>query len=129
MKKTVIGLLLVPGFLIFSLSFLSFRTRTQEASKTPASLPDEVKKIVSVSCVPCHTSDGGLMSRSKFNMNEWTNYSPEKQKAKAAKIYAEVNKGAMPPKSAREKNPELIPTSEQIAILKGWSESFPADAK
>jgi hypothetical protein len=127
MKKAVIVLLMGPGFLISSLFLLGFQTNTHEVSKTPTTLPDEVNKIVSVSCVPCHTSQGGLMSRSKFNFMEWTNYSPEKQKGKAAKIYYEVNKGAMPPKSAREKNPELIPTKEQIEILKNWSESFPAD--
>ena len=127
MKKTVIALLTGPGFLIFSLSLLGFQTNTQEVSKTSATLPDEVNKIVTASCTPCHTSKGGLMSKSKLNFTEWSNYSPEKQKGKAAKIYYEVNKGAMPPKSAREKTPELIPTKEQIEILKNWSESFPAD--
>ena len=65
------------------------------------------------------------MSKSKFNFTEWTKYSPEKQKEKAAKMYSEINKGAMPPKKAREKNPEKIPTKEQAEIIKKWSESFP----
>ena len=47
------------------------------------------------------------MSKAKLNFTEWTNYSPEKQKEKAAKMYSELNKGAMPPKAAREKRPEL----------------------
>jgi hypothetical protein len=35
----------------------------------------------------------------------------------------------MPPKKAREMKPELIPTKDQIEIIKKWSESFPADKK
>lgn len=129
MKKTAVLSLLIPGFLVFSFLLMNFQVKAQDASKTPATLPDEVNKIVSVSCTPCHTSQGGLMSRAKLNFTEWTNYSPEKQKEKAAKIYFEVNKGAMPPKAAREKQPELIPTNDQLAILKKWSESFTADIK
>ena len=72
---------------------------------------------------------GRINVKAKLNFTEWTNYSPEKQKEKAAKIYSEVNKGAMPPKAAREKRPELIPTNDQLAILKKWSESFTADTK
>jgi len=35
----------------------------------------------------------------------------------------------MPPKMAREKRPETIPTKEQAEIIKRWSESFPAGTK
>jgi hypothetical protein len=69
------------------------------------------------------------MSKTKLNFTEWTNYSPEKQKEKAAKIYSEINKGSMPPKMAREKRPETIPTKDQVEIIKKWSESFTADKK
>jgi hypothetical protein len=129
MKKTAVLSFLIPGFLVFSFLLMSFPVKAQDASKTPATLPDEVNKIVTASCTPCHTSQGGLMSKAKLNFTEWTNYSPEKQKEKAAKIYFELNKGAMPPKAAREKRPELIPTNEQLAIIKKWSESFTADTK
>jgi mono/diheme cytochrome c family protein len=129
MKKTVIASFLIPALLIFSLFLLSFPASAQNASKSPVTLPDEVSKIVTASCTPCHTSQGGLMSRTKLNFTEWANYSPAKQKEKAAKMYSELNKGAMPPKGAREKHPELIPTKEQAEVLKKWSESFPADNK
>lgn len=69
------------------------------------------------------------MSKAKLNLTEWANYSPEKQKEKAAKMYSELNKGAMPPKKAREMKPELIPTKDQIEIIKKWSETFPGDNK
>lgn len=129
MKKTAVTPLLVPGFIIISLIFLSFQVRGQEGSKTSSALPEEVNKIVTASCTPCHTSNGGLMSRSKLNFTEWTNYSPEKQKERASKMFSELNKAAMPPKSARAKRPELIPTIEQVEIIKKWSESLSSGSK
>jgi hypothetical protein len=79
--------------------------------------------------MPCHSSAGGMMSRSKLNFTEWTQYSPEKQKEKAEKMYSELNKGKMPPKNARESRPEIIPTKDQIDSIKKWSESFTSESK
>lgn len=129
MKKTAITSFLIPGFLVLGLFLLTSPVRGQESTKTAQSLPDSVNKIVTFSCVPCHTSQGGLMSRAKLNFTEWAQYSPEKQKEKSAKMYSELNKGAMPPKSAREKRPEIIPTKGQIEIIKKWSESFTSENK
>ena len=129
MKKNIIASLSVPGFFIIFLLILGLPAKGQDNSKPISALPDEINKIVSVSCTPCHTNEGGLMSKAKLNLTEWNNYSPEKQKEKAAKMYAEINKGAMPPKMAREKKPETIPTKDQAEIIKKWSESFPAEVK
>jgi mono/diheme cytochrome c family protein len=129
MKKNIIASLSIPGFFIIFLLILGLQAKGQDTSKTTSALPDEINKIVSVSCTPCHTSEGGLMSKAKLNLTEWNNYSPEKQKEKAAKMYAEINKGAMPPKMAREKKPETIPTKDQAEIIKKWSESFPSEVK
>jgi hypothetical protein len=128
MKKIGLSTLLLPVTLIFGLS-LSNQVSGQEVVKSSSTIPEDVNKIVTVSCVPCHTSQGGLMSKAKLNLTEWDSYSPEKQKEKAAKMYSELNKGAMPPKKAREMKPELIPTKDQIDIIKKWSESFPAGIK
>lgn len=130
MKRLNLSLLLSPLSFLSGLLFLNLPALCQDNSKNlSSSLPDEINKIITVSCIPCHTSEGGLMSRSKLNFTEWTKYTPEKQKEKAAKMYSEINKGDMPPKKAREKNPEKIPTKEQAAIIKKWSESFPPDKK
>jgi hypothetical protein len=129
MKKSVVFSFLVASFLFFSLFINCNPVIAQDAAKTSAALPDSINKIITNSCTPCHTSQGGLMSKSKLNFTEWTNYSPEKQKEKAEKMYSEINKGAMPPKAAREKRPEAIPTKDQIEIIKKWSESFTADKK
>jgi mono/diheme cytochrome c family protein len=129
MKKSVVLSFLFPCILFLSLFLICNPAISQDAAKASASLPDSINKIMTNSCTPCHTSQGGLMSKSKLNFTEWTNYSPEKQKEKAAKMYSEINKGAMPPKAAREKRPEAIPTKDQIEIIKKWSESFTADKK
>jgi len=129
MKRIKSVLFLVPAVIVAGLIFLNFRAAAQDVLIPGAPLPADVDKILTFSCTPCHSKDGGLMSKTKLNLSEWTNYSADKQKAKAAKIFEEVNKGAMPPKKAREKRPEIIPTSLQVEIIKKWSESFPAAAK
>ena len=101
----------------------------QEAVKTSFYLPESIHNIVSVSCMPCHSSTGGIMSRTKLNFSEWASYSAEKQKEKAEKIYKEVSKDKMPPKSAREANPGIVPTKEQVDIIKKWVDSFPEQDK
>jgi hypothetical protein len=116
----------VPGLYFFILGCALFG---QETPKVSSPLPEAINKIVSISCMPCHSSTGGVMSRSKLNFNEWASYSPEKQKKKAETMYKELNKSAMPPKSARENNPEIIPTSEQIDIIKSWADSLNAESK
>jgi hypothetical protein len=113
-----------PLFLVFLFLILSNSLMGQDASKMSAPLPDNINKIVSFSCMPCHSSNGGMLSRSKLNFSEWTDYSADKQKKKAAKMYKELKKNAMPPKSAREANPDIIPTKEQIQIIKSWADSF-----
>jgi mono/diheme cytochrome c family protein len=127
MKKINLSALLLPLALVFGLLLSNQQVSGQGNATSSSTIPDDVSKIVTVSCVPCHTSQGGVMSKAKLNLNEWANYPPEKQKEKAAKIFSEVNKGAMPPKKTREKKPELIPTKEQIEIIKKWSESFPSE--
>jgi hypothetical protein len=124
MKRSDIMSITVVLFLIFPLFSWSPSLYGQDTTSQTPALPDNVSKIVTASCMPCHSSTGGLLSRTKLNFTNWTQYSPEKQKSKAEKIYTELKKGNMPPKSARETRPEIIPTSEQISIIKKWSESF-----
>jgi hypothetical protein len=111
-------------FLVFILLISCRYMYSQESSGGSAPLPDSINNIVSVSCMPCHSSRGGLLSRSKLNFSEWTDYPADKQKKKAEKMYKELKKGKMPPEEARENNPDIIPTPEQIAVIKAWSDSF-----
>jgi hypothetical protein len=108
------------------LIFVNFSAKAQDNAKLVASFPDNVNKILSTSCTPCHTDKGGTMSKSKLNFSAWEKYSPEKQKEKVKKMFAELDKGKMPPKAARQKRPDLIPTSEQVEVIKKWSETYSA---
>jgi hypothetical protein len=123
MKKSITSLSAL--IIVISGSFLfNVLVSGQETSKVSPSLPDDVNKIVTFSCMPCHTSTGGFMSRSKLNFTEWTQYSTSKQKERAEKMYSDLKKGKMPPKSARETRPEIIPTNDQIDIIKKWADSL-----
>jgi hypothetical protein len=129
MKKTVIPSVSVLLFFVSGLVLFNISATGQEPSKMSTALPENIKAIVTASCMPCHTSTGGLLSRVKLNFTEWSQYSPGKQKEKAEKMNSVLKKGAMPPKSARETNPEIIPTKEQVDIIKKWAESFESDGK
>lgn len=112
--------------LIIAFVFVSIGTivKAQDKEKTLAGIPDNISKIVSVSCMPCHSSQGNSRSKGALNFEEWTKYTAEKQLDKASEIYKQVNKGGMPPKEARENNPKIIPTKEQIDTIKKWADSL-----
>ena len=122
MKKSATSILTL--FLFAALFLLNLSVAAQETSKAFPGLPDNINKIVSVSCVPCHTNTGGFMSKGALNLSEWDKLSPAKQKGKADKMASMAGKGAMPPKSAREARPEIIPTQEQRDAIKKWAESL-----
>lgn len=124
MEKMTSSLLLSTFSILFCLFSSGFLVNGQETSKVSPALPDDVNKIVTFSCMPCHSSTGGYMSRSKLNFTEWIQYSADKQKDKAEKMYSSLKKGKMPPKSARETRPEIIPTSDQVETIKKWAESL-----
>jgi hypothetical protein len=124
MKKTVGSKVIVSTLTLLVSLLLSAALKGQEPATGSSGLPDNVHKIVSLSCMPCHSSRGGMMSRSKLNFDEWSTYSADKQKKKAEQMYKELKKDKMPPKTARENNPAIIPTKEQKKIIKAWSESI-----
>jgi hypothetical protein len=125
MKKIACRSLLNTFIASLILLFLNLSAKAQDI-KLVSSFPDNVNKILSTSCTPCHTEKGGTMSKSKLNFSAWEKYSPEKQKEKVKKMYSELSKGKMPPKAAREKRPDLIPTAEQVEVIKKWSETYSA---
>jgi hypothetical protein len=124
MKKSLFPSQFIYSIIVFSLFSLNLSLYGQDQPAVSPSLPDSINKIISLSCKPCHSDAGSVFSRPKLNFDQWTQYLPEKQKEKAAKIYSDINEGAMPPKASREKSPEKIPTAEQIGTIKRWFESF-----
>jgi hypothetical protein len=129
MKRSERPAYLLNSFLTLIFILLAGHAFGQETGKVTVPLPENINKIVSVSCIPCHSSSGGIMSRTKLNFSEWASYSAEKQQEKANKIYKEVSKDKMPPKSTREANPGIVPTKEQVETIKKWVDSFPAPEK
>lgn len=124
MKKSVRPKVIANLIMIlFITGFISY-VRGQEKSVVSSPLPSEVSKIVMNSCMPCHSSKGGMLSRSKLNFDEWSQYSADKQKSKASKIYSEVSKNKMPPKDVRQTRPDIIPTESQVGVIKKWRDSF-----
>jgi mono/diheme cytochrome c family protein len=129
MKKAVTSILQVQLILVIALFLLNLPAKGQETAKVSSALPDDISKIVSVKCVPCHTSTGGFMSKGALNLSDWDKFTPGKQKNRAEKMVTMLNKGAMPPKSARSSRPEIVPTKEDIEIIKKWADALPTPEK
>jgi hypothetical protein len=124
MKKLKISTGLFLASMVLFLLMVAQITSGQQTAKASAPIPDNLNKIFMNSCSPCHTNNGGMMSKSTLNFEVWTGYSPEKQAGKAGKIFTKLSKDQMPPKSAREKRPDAIPTKDQIELIKKWADSL-----
>jgi len=92
-------------------------------------IPENINKIFQTSCMPCHGSNGGRLPKSRLSFYRWAGYGAARETEKALLICSSVSKGKMPPKSARESNPELIPTKEQVDLICNWAESLKSEKK
>jgi len=124
MRKVATSFLSSLLFPVSGLFFLNLSVTDQETKEVFPGLPDTVNKIVSVSCVPCHTSSGKILPKAKLNFSEWTQYAPEKKSDKADEINSVLKEGTMPPKSVRETRPDIVLTEDQKNIINKWTESF-----
>ena len=96
----------------------------QPEKKQQNQIPENINKIFEASCMSCHGKKGGRLPKSKLNFSRWASYGATKEAEKASMICKAVSNGKMPPKSARESTPGLIPSSEQIDMLCKWAESY-----
>jgi hypothetical protein len=96
----------------------------QTGNKQQLVIPENVNAIFQIKCMSCHGKEGGRFPKSKLNFSRWTAYDASRQAEKASLICSEVSKAKMPPKSARESTPGLIPTKEQIDLICKWAESI-----
>jgi len=87
-------------------------------------IPKDVLAIMQNSCVDCHGKDGRALAKSKLNMDEWDEYSSEKQVKKAGAMCKMVTKHKMPLKSYLKDNPEKALTQAQIDKFCEWSASL-----
>jgi cytochrome c5 len=100
-------------FLAANFQSLPGQTGTVKVS----AIPDNIKKIFESSCYGCHGANGKLLPKTKLDFSKWTEYDAVKGAEKAAGICNELAEEAMPPKSVRKSNPELIPKGTDPAYL------------
>jgi cytochrome c5 len=99
-------------------------TSGQTGQEQTSPIPENINKIFQTSCFTCHGSKGRILPMAKLNFSKWAEYGAEKEADKASQICSVLTAEAMPPKSVRKSNPELIPTKEQIALICKWAESL-----
>jgi hypothetical protein len=115
--------------ILFSMTLIAFIADIRIASgqdqkEQPSPMPENIDRIFKTSCMPCHWAEGKKTAMSRINFSKWAEYDSKKEAKKASLICKTLGKGKMPPKSARESLPELIPTKEQIDLICGWAESL-----
>lgn len=129
MKKFFMFLAVAVMFLTLTalvLSRTSIPGKKNAASLTSNAIPEDLNVVFKNSCMDCHATGGKGMAVAKLNFSGWDNYPAKKQAKKAAKICNIITKGAMPPKTYVEKNPEAIPTAAQKEMICKWSKSLAA---
>jgi mono/diheme cytochrome c family protein len=101
----------------------------QTDTKQQSPIPENINKIFQQSCISCHGKEGGRLPKSLLNFSRWSGYDEKKQVEKASSICSSVSKGTMPPKSAREKDPEINLTKDQIELICNWSKELKLQIK
>jgi hypothetical protein len=99
----------------------------QTPADTLKPFPDEVLTVLKKSCFNCHTDPGRIGPLEKLNLSKWNGYTAEKQVEKANAICEVVTKGDMPPGKFKEKNPDAVPTADDLKILCDWVKAMQAD--
>ncbi len=126
--KNLLKLLLASSLISAVCIFNPLKAQTTLVpADSTKSIPAEVQVILNKSCFGCHTEPGKIMALTKVNFTKWNEYTAEKQASKAKSMCDEVTKGKMPPKKFREKNPDAIPTTEELKILCDWMQTMQAD--
>lgn len=115
-SMSLAGLLLLNPSTVFSGS--------PQKSGKKATFPENVGKVAEKSCMPCHSAPGNRMAMAHVNLDKWGEYSAEKQAKKAAAMCKMVSKGAMPPKSFRNNNPDKVPTQKDVEVICEWSKTL-----
>ncbi len=126
--KIAVGVVCVIFILSLIINHLTAQAPPKDAVVGKA-IPAGVMKIAEKSCVKCHTEPGKGMALAHLNLSNWDKYSPEKQAAKAKAMCSMVTKDKMPPKGFRAKNPNDVPTNEELKTICNWAESLQVPKK
>lgn len=131
MKKSImstVAFMIVFFYTAFILNPVSAQTE-QKAVTENKPIPPEVTKVIEKSCINCHAEPGSGMALTSVNLSKWDQYTPEKQASKAKAMCNIVSKGKMPKKSFVKKNPDAVPTKDDIKTLCDWAESLAVTKK
>ena len=128
MKKLLSIVGVIAAVLILGI-WISNPLKAADKDKMGKPIPANIMKIAEKSCMKCHASGGNGMALSHLNLSNWDKYSAEKQADKAAAMCKMVTKDKMPPKSFREKNPNDVPTKDEIKQICDWSTSIMMPSK
>lgn len=96
----------------------------QKTKDKAGPIPQNIHGIFKASCIQCHSNKGGRFPRARLNFSRWESYGATKGADKALSICEAVKDGSMPPKKAREANPNIIPTPEQVGLICQWADSL-----
>ena len=123
MKKLLSIVGVIAAVLILGI-WISNPLKAADKDKMGKPIPANIMKIAEKSCVKCHTSGGNAMALSHVNLSKWDEMSAEKQASKAADMCKMVMNEKMPPKSFKEKNPNDVPTKDEVKQICDWSASI-----
>jgi hypothetical protein len=104
--------------------FLTLATSIALNGQARVKMPENVRAIITRSCMDCHADGGNRIAMTHVNFSKWDRYSAAKQAKKSADICKMITKGKMPPKSYRESTPEAVPTKDQADLVCKWSQSI-----
>ncbi|MFZ0280155.1 MAG: heme-binding domain-containing protein [Bacteroidales bacterium] len=97
--------------------------------KDKSAIPGNLNAVFQNSCMPCHWQGGKIKSTFHVNFSNWDNYSPEKQAEKAKKICSVLLADDMPPASARENKPDIVPSKDQMDAICKWAETLQVESE
>ena len=83
-------------------------------------IPDNLDKVFTNSCMPCHSANGRKMAKAMLNFSKWDKYGRSTQVRKGKAIARMIGKEAMPPEQFIESSPELALTPADKENVRLW---------
>jgi mono/diheme cytochrome c family protein len=123
MNKTffLASAIIAASLAVMAFTLPSTGTQNPPQDKAPATLPEDVQKIVETSCFDCHSDAGSnVKAKSKINFSNWSELSDSKKIGKMEAISEVLKSGDMPPGKYLEKNPGAALGQEQKDIVNKW---------
>ena len=123
MKKTILFLLTIAGFLFMAFTTSDLPVMPQDEQKPDIGAPEKVMAVLERSCFDCHTAGSkNEKARLKLNFSNWNEYDAAKKVSKLDEICEVVKSGDMPPEKYLANKPEAKLTQEEADLICKWVE-------